>query len=241
MKIPSWKETGLSDDFTHHVVNRKPLYSRRFIKVQKFHEPGIAPVSDKSGAYHIDVTGKPIYKQRYSETFGFYCERAAVSSENGWFHVDTKGNPVYEARYDWCGNYQEDVSTVRSFDKEYFHIDEDGNRIYPEAHCYAGDFKDGIAVIQHIDGKYSHIDKEGRLIHNVWYLDLDVYHKGFTRAKDYDGWVHIDIAGRPLYLRRYAMIEPFYNGQARIEKKDGSQGIIDDSANWLCELRRPTN
>jgi hypothetical protein len=238
MKTSLWKETRLSDDLTHHLIMGKPLYKKRFTRVQKYHNPGIAPVLDKSGAYHIDMTGEPIYGQRHRTTYGFYCNRAAVSADNGWFHVDIKGKPVYQSRYDWCGNYQEDISTVRTFEHRYFHVDLKGSRLYPESYCYAGDFKDGMAVIQRNDGKYSHLDIQGHLIHNNWYHDLDVYHKGFARARDKNGWFHLGIDGKPVYGQRYEMIEPFYNGQARVGRYDGTLESISDNGKHVCEIRK---
>ena len=38
-----------------HELLGNPLYENRFIKAGKFHEPGLAPVYDQTGAYHINV------------------------------------------------------------------------------------------------------------------------------------------------------------------------------------------
>ena len=58
------------------------------------------------------------------------------------------------------------------------------------------------------------IDLLGRQIHSGRFLDLDVFHKGFARARDARGWFHIRTDGTPAYDARFAEIEPFYNGQA---------------------------
>ena len=60
-------------------------------------------------------------------------------------------------------------------------------------------------------------------------LDLDVFHKNFARARDGQGWHHIDIHGQPLYQDRYRNVEPFYNSQARVEGADGSLSVIGEA------------
>ena len=88
------------------------------------------------------------------------------------------------------------------------------------------------------DGRSTHIDDVGASIHGRWFVDLDVFHKGFARARDDGGWTHVDRHGEPAYARRFAMVEPFYNGQARVERDDGGLEIIDPSGESLVELRR---
>ena len=82
-----WRDYLISADGTHHVCNGRPAYAARFLDVLKFHAPGLAPVLDDSGAYHITPAGLPVYDARHVRTFGFYEGRAAVHSADGWFHV----------------------------------------------------------------------------------------------------------------------------------------------------------
>jgi hypothetical protein len=77
----------------------------------------------------------------------------------------------------------------------------------------------------------------GELLHGNWFLDLDIFHKGFARARDEDGWMHVDLRGRPIYARRFAAVEPFYNGQARVERSDSGLEVIDEQGQKLIELR----
>ena len=65
-------------------------------------------------------------------------------------------------------------------------------------------------------------------------------HKRYARACDSDGWHHVDVVGEPLYRERFKNIEPFYNGQARVEGFDGSLSVIDESGQTLLELRGPS-
>ena len=77
------------------------------------------------------------------------------------------------------------------------------------------------------------------MLHGRWFLDLDVFHKNYARARDEQGWHHVDIHGQPLYQDRYRNVEPFYNGQARVEGFDGSLSVIGEMGETLVELRNP--
>ena len=235
-----WRKYEISEDASHHVYQGCPAYPSRFHEVLKFHEPGLAPVRDTSGAYHISPDGRPAYALRHIRTFGFYEGIAAVHSEEGWFHILPDGSPMYGERYAWCGNFQESRCAVRLPGGGYIHIEDDGTPAYGERYRYAGDFKDGYAVVQREDGKHTHIDRSGNPLHGRWFQNLDVFHKRYARACDPSGWHHVDMTGEPLYRKRFKNVEPFYNGQARVERLDGSRSVINESGQTLLELRRPS-
>ena len=222
---------------SHHTVDGLAAYGARFLEVLKFHAPGLAPVRDASGAYHIAPDGSAAYDGRHVRTFGFYEGRAAVQSGDGWFHILPDGSALYPERYDWCGNFQDGRCPVRLSDSRYFHIKSDGAPAYRARYRYAGDFRDGYAVVQRSDGMHTHIDADGVPLHGRWFLDLDVFHKNHARARDAQGWHHVDTRGQPLYERRFQNVEPFYNGQARVEGFDGSLSVIDESGATLVGLR----
>jgi hypothetical protein len=233
----SWQDLQIAPDRTHHLLGERAAYVARFDEVLKFHAPGLAPVRDASGAYHISATGRAAYSQRYLRTFGFYQDRATVQATDGWFHILPDGAPLYGQRYDWCGNYQEELCTVRARGGTYCHLTARGALAYPERYSYAGDFRDGIAVIQEHNGLHTHIDRLGEQVHGCWFVDLDVFHKGFARARDASGWHHIDLRGVSIYTQRFAAVEPFYNGQARVEDFSGSLLVIDELGNQVVQLR----
>ena len=235
-----WRKYELSEDASHHVYRGRPAYPSRFHEVLKFHEPGLAPVHDASGAYHITPDGRPAYEPCHIRTFGFYEGLAAVHSEDGWFHILPDGSPLYAERYAWCGNFQESRCAVRLPNGGYLHIKDDGSPAYEERYRYAGDYRDGHAVVQREDGSHTHIDAGGSLLHGRWFQDLDVFHKRYACACDSNGWHHVDMTGEPLYMERYKNVEPFYNGQARVERLDGSLSVIDESGQTLVELRGPS-
>lgn len=234
---PNWRDTTVAPGATHHLHRDVPLYDVRFREVLKFHAPGLAPVVDSSGSHHIDLMGQPAYRQRFLRTFGYYGGLAAVDSGDGWLHIDPQGQDAYPARWAWCGNFQGRRCTVRDTQGRYGHIAPDGAVVGRVQWRYAGDFRDGIAVVQAEDGRSTHIDHHGEFVHQAWFEDLDVFHKGYARARDSAGWKHVDGGGRPLYDRRFANVEPFYNGQARVERFDGGLEVIDEQGVTLVELR----
>ena len=236
-----WRSSRLAPDGTHHVrtSDGRPLYRARFHEVLKFHAPGLAPVLDSSGAYHVTPDGQPAYEFRYVRTFGFYEGIAAVQATDGWRHIGPDGAALYPERHSWCGNFQEGRCPVRDGNGQYFHILPDGRPAYAERYRYAGDFRDGYAVVQDEAGRHTHIDPDGHLLHGKWFLDLDVFHKGHARAADVDGWHHVDTMGRPLYEARFGNVEPFYNGQARVTGHDGSLSVIGENGDTVVVLREP--
>jgi hypothetical protein len=234
-----WAKTRVSADRTHHTLDGAPLYPARFTEVLSFHAPGLASARDDTGAFHIDITGQPVYARRFSRTFGFYEELATVVDGRGAFHLRPDGTELSPERYAWCGNFQDGRCTVRAGDGRYFHVDREGRPAYPERYAYAGDFRDGLAVVQEATGLHLHVHKDGQPLNGRRFLDLDVFHKGYARARDERGWHHVDTAGKPLYARRFAAVEPFYNGQARVEGEDGSLLVIDERGEVVRELRSP--
>jgi hypothetical protein len=226
--IANWQEIKVSPDNTHFLYEGKPIFNKIFVEVLKFHVPGLAPVKDNLGWYHIDTSGNPLYKKRYNRVFGFYCNRAAVIQGKSWFHITEKGERAHHQDYAWAGNFQENLCTVRDFQDNYFHIDLQGNRIYSKNYLYAGDYKDGIACVKQQDGFFRHIDTNGKAINDKIFLDLGVFHKSFATAKDKNGWFHIDKNGHEVYKQRYLDVEPFYNGFALVTTFDETKVIINE-------------
>lgn len=214
---------------TFHTLFGKLLYQTKFLHIEKFHEPGLAPAYDTTGAYHINLKGEAAYSKRFKKIHGFYYDRAAVEDSTICYHIDSHGNKIYKQSYQWVGNYQESVCVVRKSNK-FHHIDLQGNKLYREEYNYVGDFKDDVAVV-YKNGHATHINSEGKLVHNKWYKQLGIFHKGFAVAEDISGWFHIDKQGNTIYSQRYKTIEPFYNGLAKVESHDGTLEQIDITGN----------
>lgn len=234
----TWDDLVAAACGTHHLRGGEPVYAERFDNVGSFHAPGLAPARQGAFAWHIRSDGGAAYSHRFSQTFGYYEQLAAVVAMDGWHHIDVLGNAAYRARYAWCGNFQGGRCAVRQHDGAYLHITHTGEPAYPDRWRYAGDYRAGIGVVQADDGQSTHVDRDGRRIHDRWYVDLDVFHKGLARAKDLGGWMHVDRTGQPVYSRRFASVEPFYNGHARVERVDGGLEVIDHSGKMVVELRQ---
>ncbi len=232
----NWKTIKTSADNTQFIFNGKPIFNKTFIEVLKYHEPGIAPVKDSTGSYHIDSKGNELYHQRYVRTFGYYCNRAAVIDYNDWFHINEFGERIYYDSYSWAGNFQESLCSVRDKNDNYFYINLNGDRLNVHHYLYCGDFKDGIACVKTKSGVYKHINSNGEFINDKDFFDLGVFHKNFATAKDERGWFHIDINGNEIYSERYLSIEPFYNGFALVTKHNYSKSIIDESGKIIIDI-----
>lgn len=224
-------QINLSEDGTSFYSGGKLMFGRKYISALKFHDPGLAPVQDETGWYHINSNGLPIYKERYAWAFGYYFNRAAVTDRNGSYHLDEHGNRSYKETYAWVGNYQEGFCVVRDLERNYFHIDLNGDRAYKGTFLYAGDFKEGYACVKTKMG-WKHIDREGKDLNGHLFKDLGVFHKRFATARDEKGWCHINKDGVAQYEQRYSAVEPFYNGIALCDDR-GTKKVIDENG---CEI-----
>ncbi len=232
----TWQDIKVSADSKQFLFEGKPVFEKKFIEVLKFHPPGLAPVKDETGAYHIDGSGNSLYSERYSRTFGYYCNRATVFKDGSWHHLTEQGQRAYADSFSWTGNYQENLCPVRDRNNSYFHIDLTGNRIYSENYIYCGDFKDGYACVRASNGFYRHIDIKGASLNGKEFIDLGIFHKNFATAKDGGGWFHIDKRGEAIYSDRFSSIEPFYNGLALVETFNGRKQIIDEAGSLVLKL-----
>lgn len=88
-----------------------------------------------------------------------------------------------------------------------------------------------------------HVDAFGQRIYSTPqtpFLDLDVFHKGFARARDERGWFFIDVQGQDIgHGRRYQQIEPFYNGHALVQDLHGTRCIINEQGEVANTIGQP--
>ncbi len=236
------KKLSVSADGKYHILSdNNPAYKNKYDEVLAFHNVlnhgQLAPVCLNGKAWHINEHGEAIYINRFDRTFGFYCGAAAAVDKGEWFHIKPDGSALYSQRFSFAGNFQNGITVVCDKEGLYFHLSKNGIPLYDSKWSYCGDFREGIAVVQNEAGLSSHINIEGNFLHQQWFLDLDVFHKGFSRAKDQNGWHHINKKGNSVYPQRYASVEPFYNGCSRVETFDGSLVVIDEKGNKLRILR----
>jgi len=230
-----WNEIEINEAGTAFIYSGSKLFGRDYLAVMKFHEPGLAPVKDESGWYHINLQGEPIYHERYNRAFGYYFDRATVVSGKSYFHILTEGQRAYKEDYAWVGNYQQKLCVVRNTSNQYFHIDMGGQPLYPERYQYAGDFYENCACVKDKKG-WKHIRMDGSDLNGKHFLDLGVFHKGYATAKDEQGWFHIGKEGIEIYSERYSGVEPFYNGYALVAVFGENKIIINDAGKKNCEI-----
>lgn len=228
------EEIQINETGTAFYYNGEKLFDSCFLEVLKFHYPGLAPVKDDSGWYHINLQGEPLYIERFERAFGFYFNRAAVVVDGSSFHIDKTGKRTYRESYPWAGNFQQGLCVVRNENQEYFHIDPDGAPVYEHRYNYAGDFFSNVCCVKNHLG-WKHIKMDGSDLNGNYYEDLGIFHKGYAIAKDKNGWFHINSAGKGIYSERYEMIEPFYNGQSLVVFQ-GNKMIIDESGRKLFQI-----
>lgn len=228
----------LSIDETHHLIEDKALYSNRFDKVQEFYfPPNYAPVVLNQTAFFINTKGEKVFNRTFNQAFGFYDGIAAVSDDLGFFHINQEGQDIHSFRFEWSGNFQENYCVVKDMStKKFFHIDRQANPIYPKQYAYVGDYKYSIAVIVNESGLSTHINNKGHFIHNQFFLELDVYHKGYAVAKDKFGYFHIDKQGIAIYSARYQKLEPFYNNRAFAVAHDNTKLIISPTGDIIQKI-----
>lgn len=233
----NWKEITISEDGTHFLYQNENIFNRVFLSLMKFHEPGLAPVKDEEGWFHIRQDGTALYETRYQKAFGYYDNRASVVDFEGKsFHLNENGERISGQNYQWAGNFQEHRCPVRAMNGKYHHILPDGSRAYQEEYSYAGDFREGIACVMTSHQLATHILPNGTLLHNRFFQDIGVYHKGVATARDAAGWFHINKQGGALYTGRFQIAEPYYNGTALVTCFDGNKILIDEGGNQVVSL-----
>ena len=234
-----WQSSKVAAAGTHHIETRsgrgEALYEPRFESVLPFHSPGLAPVrlAISGGWRFIDVAGRPV-SRIYSRAFGFYDSRAAVVIDGDWHHVNTNCERAYPASWAWCGNMQSGRSVVRLRDTlwpRYCHINRCGQPLPRTGHyAYAGDFREGFAVVRDAETGLCDFVDEGGARKGWAFLELHVFHKGFARAMDSEGWFFVNRNGTDtLKGRRFADLEPFYNGVSLAKRMDGSRVLLSDN------------
>ena len=226
---------------THHKKNSKPLYSKRFDRVQSFHfPPGYAPVEINKTSFFINELGEMVFERIFINAFGFYEGIATVSDKSGFFHINEQGEDIHQHRFKWAGNFQENFCVVQDIKSNlFFHINRKGNNAYQKKYSYTGDYKYGVAVVVNESGLSTHIDTKGKSIHGKYFLQLSVYHKGYAIAKDEYGYFHIDKQGKEIYSNRFSELEPFYNGRAVAIDHYNVKMLISPKGDILQKIDKP--
>ena len=202
----------------YHVdQSGSPVYSgRRYKRTFGFYAAQRAAVIDFDDTFfHIDLTGRPVYDDRFS-----WCGNFHKVSPDGVFR-----------------------SPVRDCDNLYYYIDQHGQKMLGPF-SYAGDPNSaGHSVVHDLDGNPTIIGVDGKdwcndtSIIERKLIEALVPHKGIALARDEGGWFYMNQAGQEVGGReRYLFAEPHYNGQARVRFRNGQWGVVDEDGKLVVSL-----
>ena len=236
-KQMDWQDSKVSLDMRFHEVKGVPMYVERYDQVLSFHAPGLAPVRKGDAWFHIGPDGKKTYRYEYDRVFGYYYGMAAVSDHGKWFHIKPDGEQAYRFHFKWVGNFQENLCVVIDYEGHYYHINSNGERVYKENYRYAGDYHEGVAAVLGEDGLFFHVLNDGSKLNSSKFLEAGTFHKGYATVRDSVGWFHCNRNGEEVYKDRYASIEPFYNGLARVTAFNGEIKRIDETGGTVDRIR----
>ncbi|MDR0438791.1 MAG: hypothetical protein LBH02_01045, partial [Methanocalculaceae archaeon] len=155
----------ISPDATHHLYCGTPIYKRRFHRVGSFHFPGLAAVSDDSGAYHVTFLGEPAYKERYAWVGNFSEESVApVQTSNGrYLFIDENGKPITIETYLYATEFSEGSAVVYHETFGATHITTAGELLYGDWYYDALPFARGKAYVRDDDG-WLFINSDGTVL-----------------------------------------------------------------------------
>lgn len=200
----------------HIYRNGAPVYGNiRYKRTFGFYAQRAAVTDFEGRFFHIDLTGQPVYCDRYSWVGNFH-----ELPEEGLFR-----------------------SPVRDGENHYYYIDQFGEKTLGPF-SYAGDPNSaGQSVVHDLDGNPTIIDVNGRdwytgpSTDERKLIEACVPHKGIAQVRDEGGWFYMDQVGQDLGRgERYLFAEPHYNGQARVRFPNGQWGVVDETGKVKVSL-----
>jgi hypothetical protein len=139
----------ISPDATHHLYCGTPIYKRRFHRVGPFRFPGLAAVSDDSGAYHVTFLGEPAYAERYAWVGNFSEGVAPVQTLNGrYLFIDEEGKPIAFETYLYATEFSEGSAVVYHETRGATHVTTAGELLYGDWYYDARPFTGGKAYVR---------------------------------------------------------------------------------------------
>lgn len=188
---------------------------------------------------------------------------AALQIGPGWSWCGNFQHDRCPVRFRYHDGHQpdhHDDDAIRGGRFAYTHIDPSGAPRTGGPYAYAGDFREGFAVVRSLDdGLCRHVDRDGQSllapehvrysiaggasttrrtsVSGAGFLDLDVFHKGYARARDAGGWFFLRRDGIDACDgRRFAEVEPFYNGQALVRTLDGQRQVVTEDLHIIMTM-----
>lgn len=194
-------------------------------------EPAYSPTTASCpSAGTTSSPGSSTFQPRWSWCGNFQHGRCPVrlAGSGHYTHIDASGMPRTGGPYAYAGDFREGFAVVQLLEDGLCrHVDREGRLLQCEAfggpsYISIGSGKAGAQTSNRAAQQLSLSRLPG-------FLDLDVFHKGFARARDKGGWFFLRRDGSDACRgQRFAEIEPFYNGQALVRTLEGQRRIIAD-------------
>lgn len=143
----------ISPDATHHLYCGEPMYERRFQSVGPFRFPGLAAVSDASGAHHITLLGEPAYAERYLWAGNFADGIAPVQNAEGrYLFIDEEGKPIAFDTYLYATEFSEGSAVIYHEACGATHFTTAAEPLYGDWYYDARPFAGGKAYVRDEEG-----------------------------------------------------------------------------------------
>ena len=218
---------GIDQHRTMYLRDAEQQFGRSYLEVFPFTE-GRGAVRDRLGAYHIDLDGKPVYRERDRRAYPFSEGKAAVEGDIGMFHIDQKGSPLYSRTYGWVSDYHEGLCAARFRNGSYIYIDGEGNPS-EKTFRYCSDFRNGTATALD-EGGFHHIGKDLEPLYAERLLFCLAFDGDSAPVMDGAGWHLIDRTGRRL-TGDFDRIDGGRNGLT-MGLKGNTYGYFDREWKW---------
>ena len=210
----------ISADKTHHVFEGTPIYDARFKNVREFHFPGLAAVSDDTGAYHIDFFGRPLYAERYEEVGDFFDSTAWVKTADGYFYIDENGGRINSETYTRVTDFSNKIAAVYHSFCGATHITTAGEMLYNDWYYDVRPFDEGKALVRDDDGWFF-INMGGERLESAK-APADSIPYGTVRIAPRKNKIAELLSGQmydaAVILVRHAEREPFFRGEPGVGK-----------------------
>ena len=120
--------------------------------------------NQKAEYFHIDITGQPIYKERYTYAGDYRDGFACVRLKNGRYqHIDLEGNSLNNCFFEDLGVFHKSIATAK--DKQgWFHINEQGEELYKSRFQQVEPFYNGFALVENFEGEKLILGEQGQII-----------------------------------------------------------------------------
>lgn len=215
-----------SADKTHHVFDDSPIYDARFTEVREYRFPGVAAVRDKSGAYHIDFFGHPLYDERYEEVGDFSDSTAWVKDSSGYCYIDENGSRINAETYTYASDFADRTAAVYHAVCGATHITTAGEMLYNDWYYDVCPFTGEEALVRDEEGW--HIINKGGEILSPAPAPKDSYPKGTVRIASRKNQIAEMLSAETydaaVLLLRHAEREPFYRGEPGVGKLVTARG-----------------